>query len=108
MTTPPPVPYVAEPPAHYRVLPPLVVDCSMLAGRLFQEEWKQQAGDTIAGKTLHAPHLLVNEITSVALKKHKQGMAEIARDGLAPSRCCRAHCTRCSPRKCSNWPCATS
>jgi predicted nucleic acid-binding protein len=65
------------------VLPPLVADCSILAGRLFQEPWKQQASDTIAGKTLHAPHLLATEITSVALKKHKQGTADIARDGLA-------------------------
>lgn len=55
----------------------------MLAGLLFQEEWELQAGDTLKGKTLHAPHLLVTEITSVALKKHKQGWAEVAQDGLA-------------------------
>lgn len=75
--------YVAEPPAQYLIQPPLVVDCSILAGLLFQEEWERQAGDTIEGKILHAPHLLATEITSVALKKHKQGMAEIAQDGLA-------------------------
>lgn len=75
--------HVAEPPAHYLVLPPLVVDCSVLAGLLFQEEWERQAGDAIEGRTLHAPHLLATEITSVALKKHKQGMVSIAADGLA-------------------------
>lgn len=80
---PPSALHVAEPPAHYLVLPPLVVDCSVLAGLLFQEEWERQAGDAIEARTLHAPHLLATEITSVALKKHKQGMASIAADGLA-------------------------
>ena len=79
----PPAPYVAEPPAHYLVQPPLVVDCSMLAGLLFQEAWERQAGDLIEGKTLHAPHLLATELTSVALKKHKLGTPELAQDGLA-------------------------
>lgn len=79
---PPSALHVAEPPAHYLVLPPLVVDCSVLAGLLFQEEWERQAGDAIEARTLHAPHLLATEITSVALKKHKQGMADIAADGL--------------------------
>jgi predicted nucleic acid-binding protein len=74
--------FVAEPPARYLVRPSLVVDCSILAGRVFQEEWKQQAAEIIAGRTLHAPQLLVTEITSVALKKHKRGMAEIAVEGL--------------------------
>lgn len=82
MTAAPPPPYVAEPPARYLVRPPLVVDSSILAGLLFQEEWERQAGDVIAGRTLHAPQLLAIEITSVALKKHKHGMAEIAQDGL--------------------------
>ena len=80
---PPSALHVAEPPAHYLVLPPLVVDCSVLAGLLFQEEWERQAGDAIEARTLHAPHLLATEITSVALKKHRHGMSDIARDGLA-------------------------
>ncbi|MFT3721618.1 type II toxin-antitoxin system VapC family toxin [Pseudorhodoferax sp.] len=42
-----------------------------------------QAGDTLEGRTLHAPHLLAAEITSVALEKHGRGMPGIARDGLA-------------------------
>lgn len=83
MTAAPAPPYyVAEPPAHYLVRPPLVVDCSILAGLLFQEEWERHASTIIDGRTLHAPQLLVTEITSVALKKHKRGMAEIAREGL--------------------------
>lgn len=82
MSAPPP-PYVAEPPAHYLVQPPLVVDCSVVAGRVFQEEWKAQAQIAMEGRTLHAPHLLNLEIASVALKKHKQGHAEMVQDGLA-------------------------
>lgn len=80
---PPSALLVAEPPAQYLVLPPLVVDCSVLAGLLFQEEWERQAGDAIEARTLHAPHLLATELASVALKKHKQGMSDIAGDGLA-------------------------
>jgi predicted nucleic acid-binding protein len=79
----PPPPYVAEPPAHYLVQPPLVVDCSVVAGRVFQEEWKAQAQVAMDGRTLHAPHLLNLEIASVALKKHRQGHAEMVQDGLA-------------------------
>ncbi len=79
---PPPLFYVAEPPARYLMRQPLVVDCSILAGRVFQEEWRQHAAEIIAGRSLHAPQLLVTEMTSVALKKHKRGMAEIAREGL--------------------------
>ncbi|HVR49446.1 MAG TPA: type II toxin-antitoxin system VapC family toxin [Pseudorhodoferax sp.] len=80
---PPSALHVAEPPAHYLVLPPLVVDCSVLAGLLFQEAWERQAGDAIEARTLHAPHLLATELTSVALKKHRLGMRDIASDGLA-------------------------
>lgn len=83
MTTAPSPPYVAEPPAHYLVQPPLVVDCSVVAGRVFQEDSKAQAQDAMDGRTLHAPHLLNLEIASVALKKHKQGHAEMAQDGMA-------------------------
>ena len=74
--------FVAEPPAQYLVLPPLVVDCSTLAGLLFQEAWQQQASARIQDKTLHAPYLLQVEITSVAAKKHKLGRPDVAADGL--------------------------
>lgn len=75
--------FVAEPPAQFLVLPPLVVDCSTLAGLLFQEDWYPQAWDQIRGKSLHAPALLPIEIASVALKKHKLGRPDVAADGLA-------------------------
>ena len=46
---PSPVLYVAEPPARYLPQPPLVVDCSALAGILFQEPWLEQARGRLAG-----------------------------------------------------------
>jgi predicted nucleic acid-binding protein len=73
---------VAEPPSHYMVLPPLVVDCSTLAGLVFQEVWQPQAAERIRGSALHAPWLLPFEIASVAAKKQKAGRADIAVDGL--------------------------
>ncbi len=75
--------YVAEPPPQYLVLPPVVVDCSAIAGVLFQEPWQLQASQRIQGKVLHAPYLLQVEMTSVAAKKHKQGYADLASKGLA-------------------------
>lgn len=74
--------YVAEPPPQYLVLPPLVLDCSTLAGLIFHEAWHAQASDRIRGKVLHAPSLLPFEITSVAAKKHRMGRPDIAADGL--------------------------
>jgi predicted nucleic acid-binding protein len=64
--------YVAEPPAAYRVRPPIVVDCSAVCGILFDEPWRSEAMGRIAGMSLYAPHLLDHEIVSVALKKHRQ------------------------------------
>ena len=75
--------YVAEPPAHYLARPPVVVDCSALAGMLFEEPWQAQAAEKIHGRTLNAPYLLQTEIISVALKKHKQGLVVLAARGLA-------------------------
>ena len=75
--------YVAEPPAQYLARPPVVVDCSALAGMLFEEPWQAQAAEKIHGRTLNAPYLLQTEIISVALKKHKQGMGVLADSGLA-------------------------
>jgi predicted nucleic acid-binding protein len=75
--------YVAEPPAQYLARPPVVVDCSALAGMLFEEPWQAQAAEKIHGRTLNAPYLLQTEIISVALKKHKQGLEVLAASGLA-------------------------
>ena len=73
---------MAEPPSQYLVLPPLVLDCSTLAGLIFQEAWHALASDRIRGKLLHAPSLLPFEITSVAAKKHRMGRPDIAAEGL--------------------------
>ena len=74
--------YVAEPPALYLMRPPLVIDCSALAGIVFQESWQAKAQQSISGRTLHAPNLLPYEITSVTLKKLRRGETHAA-DGLA-------------------------
>ncbi len=83
MTAPARALFIAEPPVQYLVQPPVVVDCSTLAGVVFEEHWRQQALERIQGKVLHAPYLLQVEMTSVAAKKHKQGYADLATEGLA-------------------------
>ncbi len=75
--------YVADPPAHYLVRPPIVVDCSVLAGLVFEESWRIEAIEKINGLTLNAPYLLQTEIASVALKKYKKGAEDMAEKGLA-------------------------
>ena len=74
--------YLAEPPQHYLVRPSLVVDCSVLSGLLFQEDWLVQAQARIEGHSLKAPWLLDHELANVAVKKHRAGFAELAREGL--------------------------
>ena len=74
--------YLAEPPQHYLVRPSLVVDCSVLAGLLFQEHWLVQAQARIEGRSLKAPWLLDHEIANVAVKKHRAGFTELAKEGL--------------------------
>ncbi|MBZ0132984.1 MAG: type II toxin-antitoxin system VapC family toxin [Rhodocyclaceae bacterium] len=75
--------FVAEPPATYRLRPPLVVDCSLLAAVLFDEPERDDATTRMSGCELFAPHLLDFEIASVALKKSRLGLAEVAACGLA-------------------------
>lgn len=74
--------HVAEPPAQYVVRPPLVVDCSAIAGVVFREPWEAEARQRIEPCELHAPHLFLNEIASVAVKKMRRGEKH-AEDGLA-------------------------
>ena len=50
--------FVAEPPQHYLVRPPLVLDCSTLAGLVFEEDWRREALQKIEGQSLNAPFLL--------------------------------------------------
>ena len=79
---PAPVLYVAEPPARYLPQPPLVVDCSALAGILFQEPTQDEARARLAGRSLYAPFILQSEICSVALKKARHGATVAAHAGL--------------------------
>lgn len=65
--------HVAEPPAGYLGRPPMVVDCSVLAAALFEEETRDAARQVLAGKMLHAPFLLDSEIANVAAKKSRAG-----------------------------------
>lgn len=74
--------YLAEPPQQYLVRPSLVVDCSVLAGLLFREHWLGQAQARIEGRSLKAPWLIDHELANVAVKKHRAGFTELARDGL--------------------------
>lgn len=76
-----PILYVAEPPAQYLARPPMVMDCSALAGIVFQEPWQAEAMQRLKGRSLHAPGLIQYEITSVAVKKLRRGEAHAA-DGL--------------------------
>jgi predicted nucleic acid-binding protein len=64
---------MAEPSPVYRARPPVVVDCSVVSALLFQEGAREAAERALAGRALHAPHLLDHEFASVALKKHAQG-----------------------------------
>lgn len=82
MSTAPRTLYIAEPPPQYLARPPLVVDCSTIAGIVFGEPWQDSARARIVGRTLHAPHLLHCEIANVALKKQRRGEAH-AEAGLA-------------------------
>lgn len=73
---------IAEPSAHYQIRPPIVVDCSALAGIVFREPWGEQALERLEARSLHAPYLLQIEIASVAVKKLRRG-EEHAAYGLA-------------------------
>lgn len=70
--------YVAEPPPPFRVLPPVVVDCSVLSAVLFEEDARDAAVERLSGRALHAPTLIDHELASVALKKQQRGWASDA------------------------------
>ncbi len=73
---------VAEPPVAWRVMPPLVVDCNLLAALLFREEQQGDAEARLVERDIHAPTLLDYELASVALKKARSGGANVAVEGL--------------------------
>lgn len=87
-------PYVAEPAGRYTRYPPLVVDCSVLAAVLFDEPEREAAAMAMAGKELYAPDLLDHELVSVALKKSRAGLSEVARQALVDLAALRL--TRCA------------
>jgi predicted nucleic acid-binding protein len=71
--TPARVLYVAEPPALWRLRPPVVVDCSALAAMLFAEPEAEAAAAMLVERRLHAPSLLPYEIANVARGKLRSG-----------------------------------
>lgn len=73
MSSAPALLYVAEPPASYRVLPPLVVDCSVMVAAMFEEPARDEAIAMMSGKMLFAPDLLVHEMVNVAARKLRAG-----------------------------------
>ena len=73
---------VAEPRASYRASPPIVVDCSVLAAKLFDEPGREEADRILSGKALFAPWLIDHEMISVGLKKVRAGMVDVAGRGL--------------------------
>ena len=75
--------YVAEPPATYLIYPPLVVDCSMIATLLFQEDLRDDAECLLADRRLHAPELLDYEFANVAMNKIRRKQANLVPVALA-------------------------
>jgi predicted nucleic acid-binding protein len=76
--------YIAEPPAAYRIKPPVVVDCSVFGALLFDEALRETAAQLVASRILHAPWLLDHEIANVADKKRRAGLPPARVDaGLA-------------------------
>lgn len=75
--------YVAEPPATYLIYPPLVVDCSMIATLLFQEDLRDDAERLLADRRLHAPELLDYEFANVAMNKIRRKQANLVSVALA-------------------------
>jgi len=67
--------YLAEPPAVYRVRPPVVVDCSVLTAVVFDEPLRDEAERLLTGKALHAPDLIDYELANVATKKYRLRLA---------------------------------
>lgn len=78
--------YRAEPGASLRVRRPIVVDCAVLAAVLFDEPGRVQALRQMAGMSLHAPQLIDYEMASVALAKAREGLGEVAAQGLSDFR----------------------
>lgn len=92
---------IAEPQSAHQRLPPLVVDCSVLAAVLFDEPERDAAAQVLAGKALFAPWLLDHEMVSVAVKKAHSGLADVAERALEDL--ARLRMTRRSPDIQAQW-----
>ena len=99
---------VAEPPAQYLIRPPIVIDCSVLADLVFGESWHLQVIEKIQRRALHAPCLLQAEIVSVALKKHKKSVGDLAEKASLMTHRCPSNCTASIPPTHLPWLCATT
>ena len=69
---------VAEPPSAYGERPRLVVDASVLAATLFEEDGHDVALSWMRGRTLCAPHLVDCEIANIALAKIQRKVTNVA------------------------------
>ena len=93
--------FVAEPPGAYRHLPPIVVDCSVLAALFFVEANREEAERLLSGKSMFAPWLIDHEMANVAVKKSAEGQPEVARQGLESL--ARARLTRRETNTLAQW-----
>lgn len=94
-------PIVAEPRGRYARLPPLVVDCSVLAAVLFDEADREAAAMTMAGKELFAPALIDHEMISVALKKADADLDDVVKQALTDL--AQIQLTRCFTDIAAQW-----
>jgi predicted nucleic acid-binding protein len=68
---------VAEPVVAYPLRPPLVVDASVIAAVIFDEEQREVAQSWLRGRRLCAPQLIDYEVASIALVKTWRGLADL-------------------------------
>ncbi len=85
---------IAEPAGKYAKRPPLIADCSILASVLFDEPDRDTAAAALRGHELFAPDLVDHELVSAAVKKSRQGLEEVAAQGLSDLK--RLQLTRCA------------
>lgn len=78
--------WTAEPGASLRMRRPVVVDAGVLAAVLFDEPERTAAVKALAGMALCAPQWADVEIASVGLAKAREGLGEVAAQGLADYR----------------------
>jgi len=92
---------LAEPSGIYAKRPPLVGDCSVLAAVLFDEPQRNRAAEALTGMEIFAPYLIDHELASVAVKKARQGLEEVAHQALADL--AELQITRCRVDAAAQW-----